>query len=196
VVIRGVPMLVTASAGLLVNLLVAAILVRSQRENMNVRAAFAHVLSDTMGSVAAIIAGVAVVYAHWLRADPVLSLAIAILVAFSGWRVLRETTGTLLEAAPPHLDVVAIESTIRQCPGVAGVHDLHVWRISEHFDTLTAHVTLARGQHGTDVCRGVAERLRDVYGLGHVTIQPEPPPPDEVVSVRASREGRPIRGVR
>ncbi len=194
VAIRGGPMLVTASAGLLVNLLVAAILLRSHRDNMNVRAAFAHVLSDTLGSVAAIAAGVGVVYGNWQRADPVLSLFIAVLVAWSGWRVLRETTGTLLEAAPPHLDVVAIERTIRDCPGVAGVHDLHVWRISEHFDTLTAHVTLARGQHGTDVCRGVAERLREVYGLGHVTIQPEAPPPDELVSVRASRDGRPISG--
>lgn len=191
--IRGNAMLTTAVAGLLVNLLVAAILMRSQRESMNVRAAFAHVLSDALGSVAAILAGLGVVYGDWQRADPLVSLAIAVLVAFSGWRVLRETTGTLLEGVPPHLDVKAIEGTILACPGVAGVHDLHVWRISEQFDTLTAHVTLERGQHGTDVCRAVAERLREVYGLGHVTIQPEPPPPDELVNVRLSRDGRPIR---
>lgn len=193
VAIRGGPMLATAVAGLLVNVVVAAILMRSQRESMNVRAAFAHVLSDALGSVAAILAGLGVVYGGWQRVDPLVSLVIAVLVALSGWRVLRETTGTLLEAVPPHLDVMAIERTIRGCPGVAGVHDLHVWRISEQFDTLTAHVTLERGSHGTDVCRVVAERLEQVHGLGHVTIQPEAPPPDELVSVRASRDGRPIR---
>jgi cobalt-zinc-cadmium efflux system protein len=191
--IQGGAMLATASAGLLVNLLVAAILMRSQRDSMNVRAAFAHVLSDALGSVAAILAGLGVVYGGWQRADPLVSLAIALLVALSGWRVLRETMGTLLEAAPPHLDVVAIERTILECPGVAGVHDLHVWRISERFDTLTAHVTLDRGSHGTDVCRSVAERLKTQYGLGHVTIQPEAPAPDELVSVRSSRDGKPIR---
>jgi cobalt-zinc-cadmium efflux system protein len=123
-----------------------------------------------------------------------LSGAIAALVVFSGWRVLRETTGILLEGAPPNLDVGAIERTIVSCPGVASVHDLHVWRISERFDALTAHVTLQRGHHGTVVCREVAECLKSQYGLDHVTIQPESPPPDDMVTVRASKDGAPIRG--
>ena len=87
---------------------------------------------------------------------------------------------------------MSIEKTILACDGVAEVHDLHVWRISEHFDALTAHVTLERGRHGTDVCRTVADRLREEYGLLHVTIQPEAPPPDELVAVRTSRDGQPI----
>jgi cobalt-zinc-cadmium efflux system protein len=78
---------------------------------------------------------------------------------------------------------------------VASVHDLHVWRISDHFDMLTAHVTIERGSHGTDVCRTVAECLQKNYGLSHVTIQPEPPPPDELVKVRASKDGAAIRGL-
>jgi cobalt-zinc-cadmium efflux system protein len=76
---------------------------------------------------------------------------------------------------------------------VADLHDLHVWRISERFDALTAHVVLHRGEHGTDVCRRVAERLASEHGLGHVTIQPEAPPPDELVAVRSSRDGAVIR---
>ena len=191
--IHGRPMLVTALGGLLVNLLVAGMLMRGQ-SNLNIRAALAHVLTDALGSVGAILASLAVLFWGLTRADPVLSGLIAILVAFSGWRVLRETTGILLEGAPPHLDVAAIERAILTCPGVASVHDLHVWRISERFDTLTAHVMLERGRHGTDVCRGVAECLKSQYGLGHVTIQPEPPPPDELVAVRASKDGAAIRG--
>jgi cobalt-zinc-cadmium efflux system protein len=191
--IHGTAMLGTAVGGLAVNLLVALILVRSQAHSLNVRAAFAHVLSDALGSVAAIVAGVAVVVWNATRVDSLVSMLIALLVAWSGFRVLRETAGILLEAAPPDLDVSAVERTIRESPGVADVHDLHVWRISERFDTLTAHVVLERGEHGTEVCRRVAERLATEHALDHVTIQPEAPPPDEVVPVRSSRDGAVIR---
>jgi cobalt-zinc-cadmium efflux system protein len=192
VAIRGPAMLGTAVGGLAVNLVVALVLARSQAHSMNVRAAFAHVLSDALGSVAAIVAGVSVVFWNATRVDAVVSVVIALLVAWSGYRVLRETAGILLEAAPPHLDVSAIERTIRESSGVADVHDLHVWRISERFDALTAHVVLTRGAHGTEVCRRVSERIAEEHGIKHVTIQPEAPPPDEVVTVRASRDGAPI----
>ncbi|MEP7053413.1 MAG: cation diffusion facilitator family transporter [Pseudomonadota bacterium] len=191
--IQGRPMLATAVGGLVVNLLVAAMLMRGQ-SNLNIRAALAHVLTDALGSVAAILASLSVLLWGLMRADPILSGLIAILVVYSGWRVLRETTGILLEGAPPHLDVSAIERTIQSCEGVASVHDLHVWRISDSFDTLTAHVTLKRGRHGTDVCRAISDCMKTVYGLDHVTIQPEPPPPDDLVTVRTSKDGAPIRG--
>lgn len=190
--IHGQPMLATAVGGLVVNLAVAWLLARGQ-SNLNIRAALAHVLTDALGSVGAILASLAVLFWGMTRADPVLSALIAILVAFSGWRVIRETTGILLEGAPPHLDVAEIERMIARCDGVADVHDLHVWRISDRFDTLTAHVTLQRGRHGTDVCREVAECLKQTYGLSHVTIQPEAPPPDELVAVRTSKDGAAIR---
>jgi cobalt-zinc-cadmium efflux system protein len=190
--IHGRPMLATAVGGLVVNLLVALLLMRGQ-SNLNIRAALAHVLTDALGSVAAILASLAVLLWGLTRADPVLSGLIALLVVFSGWRVLRETTGILLEGAPPHLDVTAIERAISACPGVASVHDLHVWRISERFDMLTAHVTLQRGRHGTDVCRTVADCMREKFGLSHVTIQPEPPPPDDLVAVRTSKDGARIQ---
>jgi cobalt-zinc-cadmium efflux system protein len=192
--IRGGPMLGTAVVGLCVNLLVAALLVRGQKESINVRAAFLHVLTDLLGSVGAILAGVAIVTLGWTRADPVLGGLIALIVAWSGFRVLKETASILLESAPPHVSVPAVERTIRKTPGVGDVHDLHVWRISERFDSLTAHVVLARGEHGAEVCRRVADALRDEHGLTHVTIQPEAPPPDAVVPVRSSRDGRKLGG--
>lgn len=189
---NGQAILLTAFLGLCINLLVAAILMRGQKENINLRAAFAHVLMDALGSVGAMLAGVAVALWGWYRADPLLSALIAVLVAFSGFRILKETAAILLESAPAHLDVAAIERTILACDGVAEVHDLHVWRISERFDTLTAHVVLERGKHGTDVCRHVADQLKSTYGLDHVTIQPEPPRPDDLVNLRRSRDGAPL----
>ncbi|HET9960450.1 MAG TPA: cation diffusion facilitator family transporter [Polyangiaceae bacterium] len=191
--IDGRSVAVTATAGLAINIAVAAILMRGHKHNLNVRAALAHVLTDALGSVAAIISGLCVWLWGVYRADPLLSAGIALLVFVSGWRVIKETVGILLESAPPHLDVAAIEKTILQCPGVSEVHDLHVWRISDQFDALTAHVVLSRGSHGTEVCRMVAARLKSVHGLEHVTIQPESPRPDEVVRLRRSRDGDPLR---
>ncbi len=190
--IRGGAMLTTAVVGLGINGLVALTLARSQKESMNVRAAFAHVLSDALGSVAADprgarggVPGLAARRSHSLFLD----------CAARRVRRLARAQGDDRHAArggSPHLDVVAIEKTILDCEGVAEAHDLHVWRISEHFDALTAHVTLTRGSHGTDVCRTVADRLREDHGLLHVTIQPEAPPPNELVTVRASRDGQPL----
>lgn len=191
--IQGSLMLKTATLGLVVNLLVAFMLMGGRRDNINVRAAFIHVLFDALGSAAAILAGVSVLYFDWLRADAVLSAGIAALVALSGFRILQETTDVLLESAPKHLPVQTIRRTILGCAGVAEVHDLHVWRISEGFDTLSAHVVLRRNFHGADVCRDVAERLRITHGLTHVTIQPEAPKPDEIVCVRRAVDGEPLR---
>ena len=193
--IRAPAMLVVATIGLVVNLVVAFILARSQRSSLNVRAALAHVATDALGSVAAILAGLAVLFFDFRRADPALSVLIAVLVAYSGWRVLRETTAILLEAVPPHVDMAEVERLISETEGVAGLHDLHVWRISDQFDALTVHVTLAKGAHGVDVCRRVAETLRHELGIDHATVQPEAPPPDEIVAVRTSRDGAPARRV-
>jgi cobalt-zinc-cadmium efflux system protein len=188
-------MLATACLGLVANLVVAGILAKATRENLNVRAAFLHVITDALGSLGAIAAGLSILLFGAVRADPALSVAISVLVAYSGWRVLRETTAILLESAPPHLDVAAIEGAIRRCPGVADVHDLHVWRISDAFDALTVHVTLARGAHGVEVCRAVGDRLSEDFGLEHVTVQPEAPPPDELVPLRLGPRAGPSKTV-
>lgn len=188
--IRAFGMLVAAAGGLGVNLLVATILSRAGKHSMNVRAAFAHVAMDALGSFGAMAAAGLVLAFGWQRADAGVSIGIALLVAYSGWSVIRETTSILLEAAPGHIDVAAVEQAILGCDGVGGVHDLHVWRISDRFDALTAHVTLADGAHGVDVCRDVAKHLEVTFGLEHVTVQPEAPAPLEIVSLRASRDGR------
>lgn len=191
--IHGEGVVITAVIGLLDNVVVALLLMRAQKDSLNVRAAFVHVTMDALGSVAAIAAGLCVLVLGVMRADPALSVVIALLVAHSGWRVLKEATAILLEAAPAHLDVSEIETAVRAVPGVAGVHDLHVWRISDRFDALTVHVTLDRGAHGTDVCRAVSERLHADFGIEHATVQPEAPPPDELVVLRASRDGAPVQ---
>lgn len=178
----------TASAGLVINVIVAIVLSRTGGQNINVRAALAHVLADLLGSLGAVIASVCVVFWQAYRADTVLSLLITVLVAHSGWRILKETSSVLLESAPRELDTSALAQTIRDTEGVASFHDLHAWRISDGFDAVTVHVVLAPRFHGVDVCQRVCQRIESAHGIRHVTVQPEAPPPDVLVQLGRSRQ--------
>jgi len=169
-------MLAVAVAGLLANLTAAWILSgRGATHNANTRAALAHVLADAAGSVAAIVAGVLVLSFGWTRADPAISVVLAVLILWSAWKLVTQTVGVLMEGAPAGVPLEELERTIRETRGVADLHDLHAWTISEGFDILTVHVVLDGAHHGTDVAREVGERVRERHRIAHVTVQPEPP---------------------
>lgn len=184
--VRGGLMLAVAAFGLLANLATAAVLSRTQG-NANIRAALAHVLADAAGSVAAILAAILVATLGWGRADSVASVVVAGLALWSAGRLLRRTASVLMESTPPGLLVSDLEATIRATPGVADVHDLHAWRISEGFDVVTVHVVLDGARHGTEVAREVARRVHDEHGISHVTVQPEAPPAPAALRVQVRR---------
>jgi cobalt-zinc-cadmium efflux system protein len=179
--VHGAWMLAVATMGLAINLLAAWILSRGKESNANVRAALAHVVSDAAGSVAAMAAGVLVVGFGWLRADPVASIAISLLILWGAWRLVRGSMRTLMETTPPGIDLKELETTIAETPGVASVHDLHVWSISEGFPIVSVHVVLDGQNHGVDVVRAVGARLRERHAIEHATVQPEAPPSRDVV---------------
>lgn len=183
-VIHGGALLVTAVGGLVVNLGSAAMLSSgSHGHNVNTRAALAHVLSDALGSVGAIIAGVLVLTLGWTRADPAISAVIGVLVLWGGWRLVRDTSRVLMEGSPVEIDISEVEATLKSVPGVDGFHDLHLWSISDGFDVLTVHIVIGQGYHGTDVVSAVSRKLREVHGLDHVTIQPETAPNERLVTL-------------
>ena len=175
--VNGRYLVAFATFGLLVNLAAAWVLGggTDAHHNANTRAALAHVLSDAAGSGAAMLAGVFVVGLGWNRADPVISLGIALLILWSAWTLIREAADVLMEGAPSGLELQELERTIRETPGVAELHDLHAWTISEGFDAVTVHVVLDGARHGTDVAREVSDRVRAQHHITHVTVQPEPP---------------------
>ncbi len=176
--IRGWGVVITGGVTLGVNLLVAFVLSRRTRGNVNVRAALAHVLGDALGSAAAIAAGAIVLLTGETRADPLLSLFVAALLLWSAWRLVGETAHILMEGTPEGFDPLQIEAAIRAVPGVSSVHDLHVWSIGAGEPAVTAHVVLAPGGfHGDQVARAVCETLERRFQVRHATIQPEPPPP-------------------
>ena len=171
-------MLVVAACGLVVNLASAWLLSSGSGHghNTNTRAALAHVASDALGSVAAIVAALLVLWFGWGRADTVASLLISLLILWGAFRLVTETVNVLMESAPPGVSLDALERTIRETPGVADMHDLHAWTISDGFDAVTVHVVLDGSAHGTDIARYVGERIRQAHNVTHVTVQPESPP--------------------
>jgi cobalt-zinc-cadmium efflux system protein len=172
--------------GLVVNLASAWILSRGGGHNLNTRAALAHVVFDGIGSVIAITAGLLSWRLHLLRVDPVLSIAMAVLILFGAWSILRSTVTVLMEGTPSGLDLAELEETIRSTPGVADLHDLHAWTISEGFDAITVHVVLDGSRHGTEVARDVGRRIHETHRVAHVTVQPEAPKPAETLRPAAS----------
>jgi cobalt-zinc-cadmium efflux system protein len=174
--IQAGPMLWVAIAGLLVNLVAAVVLGGGASSNTNMRAALAHVLSDALGSVASIVAALSVIYFDFALADPLASLAISVLIGMGALRLLRQTSNVLMETAPLGIDLEELEQTIRETRGVSDLHDLHAWSISDGFEAVTVHVVLDGVGHGTDVARVVGDRVREKYGIEHVTVQPEAPP--------------------
>ena len=181
----GIGMLIAAAIGLLVNLASAWILTRHGGDSINVRAALFHVLSDALGSVAAVIAGALILAFGWTIADPIASLLIAIFILAGAYRLLRDTTHVLMEGAPRGVDVEDLEATILGTEGVDEVHDLHVWSLVPGEVLLSAHVILRAGAHGTDVAKLVGLRLA-LHGVHHATIQPEAPGPG-LVEIRRKR---------
>lgn len=171
--VRGDWMLATAIAGLLVNVASGVVLVREAHASINVRAAFAHVLADAAGSVAAIVAAIAVLRFDLPQADAIASILISVLILWGASKLIRESAAVLMEQTPPGVSAAGIEATIRGTPGVRDLHDLHVWTISDGFPVVTVHVVLDGQAHGTGVAREVLERVAREHGIEHVTVQPE-----------------------
>ncbi len=162
-----------ALIGLFINVAVAWLLMGG-RHNVNVRAALLHVFGDLLGSVAALISGITILYTGWTPIDPLLSLVIVLLILISSLRLLREVIHTLLEGVPAHLDLGAVGKHMAAVEGVVSVHDLHIWSLSAETVALSAHVVLHRMEDWERVRRCLQEQLRKGFGIEHVTLQPEP----------------------
>jgi cobalt-zinc-cadmium efflux system protein len=159
------------AAGLAVNLAAAAVLQRAGSASLNVRAALRHVLADVLGSVGVIAAGAAVLATGWLYADPVVGVAIGVLVLGSSWRILRESVAILLEETPAGIDPEEVGRAMTASPDVADVHDLHIWTITTGFPALAAHVLCRPDADCHRVRRDLERLLRDRFGLEHTTLQ-------------------------
>jgi cobalt-zinc-cadmium efflux system protein len=169
--INGTVMLITAAIGAAAN--VGAFLALSGATSLNERSARLHVLSDLAGSAAAIGASGLILWRGWVIADPLLSLAVSVLILRSGWRQVRNSVHVLLEGAPTGFDTHAVEHELEDVPGVQGVHHIHAWSLTGETPILTLHATLRDGADRHAALTAVMQRLHDRFGVDHATVQIE-----------------------
>jgi len=162
-----------ALVGLAAN--VGAFLVLSRGEsNLNVRGAIAHVVGDMLGSAAALVAGLVIVWSAWTPIDPLLSAIVAALMIRSGVAIARESAHILLEGSPRGLDPRDVEKALRaQVPALDGIHHMHSWSLSDERPVLTLHATLKRGSNSDQCIRDITRELQRAFNVSHATIQVE-----------------------
>ena len=173
--ILGNTMLLIAAIGLVVNLISFLVLHGGDRDNLNIRGAAIHVAGDLLGSVAAIIAAIVIIYTGWTPIDPLLSVAVAILILRSAWVLVKRSAHVLLEGAPEWLDLDTMqERIISKVPTVIGIHHVHVWGLTPQDLMLTMHVRLQGAPtNPTECIRHIKAVLKDEYGIGHTTVEIE-----------------------
>ncbi|MEV5509943.1 cation diffusion facilitator family transporter [Streptomyces orinoci] len=164
--------------GVVANLISLGLLMRGQRESLNVRGAFLEVLSDALGSLAVVLSALVIMATGWTRADPAASLLIALMIVPRTLRLLREALDVLLEAAPRNVDLDQVRAHMTALPGVVDVHDLHVWTITSGMPVLSAHVVVQAEALDAAGHEKMLHDLQDCLGehfdVEHCTFQLEP----------------------
>ena len=173
--VHGALLLTVAGVGLAANAMGTAILHRGHDHSLNQRAAYLHIASDLLGSVGAVLAGAIILATGWVQADPIISVLISLLILHSAWRLVKESADVLLEAAPAHIALADVHDRIASIPGVASVHDLHVWTVTSGVIAMSGHLVVQNPADNQRVLEAVQARLGSM-GIRHVTVQMERDP--------------------
>ena len=171
-VAAGTVMLV-AAAGVVVNGVSAWLFAAGRKRDLNLRGAYLHMAADALVSIGVIVAGGLILLTGWLWLDPAVSLVVNLVIVIGTWRLLREGLALSLQAVPPDIDPDAVRAALLEQPGVARVHDLHVWPMSTTRCAMTAHLVMPGGHPGDAFLCEAADALRDRFGIGHATLQVE-----------------------
>ncbi|TPG10095.1 cation transporter [Rhodanobacter glycinis] len=168
-------MLVVAIVGLLVNLLVLRTLHGHAHDDVNLAGASLHVLGDLLGSLAAVLAALAIRWFGWLWADPLLSLLVSLLILSSAWRLLRLSAHILLEGVPDGMDSALVEASLRGAdPSIRDIHHLHVWQLASGSRMATLHAELHEPANSAQALQAIKQMLLDRFHIQHVTVQIDP----------------------
>lgn len=172
--ILGGPMLAIALLGLLVNIAAFFVLHGGERDNLNMRGAILHVIGDMLGSVAAIVAAVIILYTGWYPIDPILSALVALILFRSAWSLVKESGHMLMEGTPNGLDRDKIAKDIEEnIPGVSSVHHMHVWSLDGSRNMATLHACIRDDAEAHATIRDIKLRLAKLHRIEHVTVEPE-----------------------
>jgi cobalt-zinc-cadmium efflux system protein len=171
--VAGLTVSAVAGIGILVNAVTAWLFARGRKHDINIRGAYLHMLSDAMVSAGVVLAGVAIWATGFGWIDPLVSLAIAALIFWQTWGLLHETVEMSLAAVPRAIDYDAVTAALEGLPGVARVHDLHIWAMSTTEPVLTAHLMIPGGHPGDGFLVAARTMLHERFAIGHTTLQVE-----------------------
>ncbi len=166
-------MLWVAVAGLAVNIVAFAVLHGADRDNLNVRGALLHVAGDLLGSLAAIIGAIIIMYTGWLQIDPILSVLVSLIILRSAWSLTFESAHILLEGAPHNLDLDKITHDLEHIEGVTDVHHAHLWSLDGRRSMITLHARVNDAATGPAVVARIKARLHEKHGIDHATVEIE-----------------------
>ncbi|WP_354333902.1 MULTISPECIES: cation diffusion facilitator family transporter [unclassified Undibacterium] len=172
--VQGGTVILVASIGLAINLIVAWVL-SHDKENLNTKAALVHVMGDLLGSIAAIVSGAVIYYTGWMQIDPLLSIFVSLLILKSTFSVLRESYHFLMEGVPRHIDYIQIGEDLETIAGVLSVHDLHVWEMSPGYPALIGHLEIDDLTAWPRILQSVKNMLLEKHRIDHITLQAEAP---------------------
>jgi cobalt-zinc-cadmium efflux system protein len=167
-------MLGVACAGLFANVLSAWLLFGEHKHSLNVRGALFHVMSDAIGSVGAILASLAILFGGYSSADAAISFVVGVLILFSSWILIRDAVDILLEGTPSHVNIVSLQSNLKDVPGVQSVHDLHVWTLTSGVLAMSCHVVVPDEKLSRNlVLTEIRNLARERFHIDHITVQIE-----------------------
>ena len=170
---EGWTMIWVAGVGIVINTVTALLFVRRRKDDLNIRGAFLHMAADALVSVGVVIAGVAILLTGAVWLDPVTSLVILAVIGWGTWGLARDSLKLGLNAVPDGVDESAVRAALEREPGVAEVHDLHIWPMSTTETALTAHLVMPDGHPGDAFIAQLAQRLSHDHQIGHTTLQIE-----------------------
>jgi cobalt-zinc-cadmium efflux system protein len=171
--VNGPVVFVVATVGFVANLVSMRLLSHAQHDNLNVRAAYLHMLSDLLGSLGAAIAGAILWWTHWRPIDPIITVLFSGLMLVNSWSLVKESIRILMESTPSSVDAARVREDLRAVPGVKEIHDLHIWTVSSNRLALSVH--LIATETGSDLLNRVNQLLEERHGIRHTTIQVEHP---------------------
>lgn len=172
--IRGKIMFVVASFGLAANLISVFVLNKEKNENLNIRAAYLHLLGDTFSSVAVIMGGIAIWKFEVFWLDPIITVLVGIYIIYHTWDVIKETVDILMQSTPEHIDLVSIKEEVEKIQEIDNIHHIHVWKLDDAQIHLEAHINMKHNISMREMMevRAEAEKLlHEKFGIGHITLQ-------------------------
>ncbi|MBS0299800.1 MAG: cation transporter [Proteobacteria bacterium] len=172
-IIAEMTVIVVAGIGILINGFSAFLFIKGSKEDINIRGAYLHMATDALVSLGVMLAGIGMMFTGWYWLDPIVSQVIVVIIFMGTWGLLRDSVQLALNAVPAGIDVRAIDTYLRSCPGVNDIHDLHIWGISTTESALTVHLVMPDGYPGDAFMDDIMQILNTDFNIHHSTLQIE-----------------------